>query len=251
MGALFNQGVGTGVDAAISARGSQLQWRRTKRAMQNRHQWEVADLKAAGLNPILSAGGTPSLGNTSTPHKTEFGSLAATGMQAKRLKSELLNMSSQRGLTDELARKAVADTIHSTASAELQSNQSHESILRQMHLGLQTGAIRNQADLEQWKGKYGTRAEFLLNILGPAVAAGVGGGLGARVFGRKPPKAGRPNANTPRGGGNRQRRRHDGRVPNRNPAPYVGPEGRLWPSGYKPHTPPRWKSAAPYKGNRQ
>lgn len=32
-------------------------WSRQKQAAQNAHQWEVADLRAAGLNPILSATG--------------------------------------------------------------------------------------------------------------------------------------------------------------------------------------------------
>jgi hypothetical protein len=32
-------------------------WAHQKEAMQNAHQWEVADLQAAGLNPALSAGG--------------------------------------------------------------------------------------------------------------------------------------------------------------------------------------------------
>ena len=32
-------------------------WQRQKEAMQNAHQWEVADLRKAGLNPILSATG--------------------------------------------------------------------------------------------------------------------------------------------------------------------------------------------------
>lgn len=32
-------------------------WEHQKEAMQNAHQWEVADLQAAGLNPALSAGG--------------------------------------------------------------------------------------------------------------------------------------------------------------------------------------------------
>lgn len=37
-----------------------------KETMQNLHQWEVADLQKAGLNPILSAGGSTSALGTST-----------------------------------------------------------------------------------------------------------------------------------------------------------------------------------------
>ena len=70
---MWGQIIGAGISAAASIYGAnkqasaadaannkQIAWQRE--AMQNRHQWEVEDLRKAGLNPILSANAGASTG---------------------------------------------------------------------------------------------------------------------------------------------------------------------------------------------
>ena len=55
--AALAQGAMDLTNSALGLYSSSKAWRRQREAAQNAHQWEVADLRKAGLNPILSATG--------------------------------------------------------------------------------------------------------------------------------------------------------------------------------------------------
>ena len=58
MGFPLSDAIGGIFNLGSSATSAYYSWKHQKEAMKNRHQWEVEDLRAAGLNPILSAGGS-------------------------------------------------------------------------------------------------------------------------------------------------------------------------------------------------
>lgn len=61
----------------------------TKEQWLNKHQWEVSDLKAAGLNPILSAtgGGSPVSSAMASTQMADVGSAISSGASAARVAS--------------------------------------------------------------------------------------------------------------------------------------------------------------------
>jgi hypothetical protein len=86
----------------------------TKEQLQNRHQWEVADLRKAGLNPILSAmKGAPSIGGSAAAPVPNFSSnastAASTALSAQKLKSEIELLESQATAAKTQGVKNLAD----------------------------------------------------------------------------------------------------------------------------------------------
>jgi len=87
----------------------------TKEQLQNRHQWEVADLRAAGLNPILSAmKGAPSIGGSAAATSSATvadgaAKLTQSALASKKLNAEISLIESQAAAARTQGVKNLAD----------------------------------------------------------------------------------------------------------------------------------------------
>jgi len=101
----------------------------TKEQLQNRHQWEVSDLRAAGLNPILSAmKGAPSIGGSAS---AQSGANVAEDTAA--LTNSAANTNQQRLNTQKL-------------QAEIELLKSNAQASKAQSVASQTQGVKNIAD---------------------------------------------------------------------------------------------------------
>lgn len=121
---------GAAANVGIASHRGKTQWSRQKRMMQNRHQWEVDDLRAAGLNPILSAGAAPSMASPGLSQDKDMSKPMDQVLEAQSNKAQRKLMKGQRGqmasvveLNTAGAAKHRADASNADASTRVHDSQ--------------------------------------------------------------------------------------------------------------------------------
>lgn len=117
MGFPWAEAIGGAANLGSSALSAYFGWKHQKEAMQNRHQWEVNDLRKAGLNPILSAGGSGAPGNAPQIVAPDLAGAFKSG-------AETSTQHSEKNLKDALEKQTYVQNSALQADAGLKRAQS-------------------------------------------------------------------------------------------------------------------------------
>lgn len=117
MGFGWAEAIGGVANFGSSALSAYVGWRHQKEAMKNRHQWEVEDLRKAGLNPILSAGGSGASGNAPPIVAPDLAGAMKSG-------AETSTQHSEKNLKDALEKQTYVQNSALQADAGLKRAQS-------------------------------------------------------------------------------------------------------------------------------
>ena len=206
----------SGAQYAINKALMKRQHAHNEKMYRHRHQWAVEDLRAAGLNPILSAGGgAGGIGSPGAVPNTPVASpAAAMGMAMEGFKdlssSEELGERGKKHKSDVGVNEVLKDKI-GAEKAELDSRskmhaaqellagqQLNESVIRQQHIQSQIdanagNAARGLLDSQIYGGDHGIYIRSVEKLLDTVGAAGLGYGVGRMI------RKGAPTPQVPKG----------------------------------------------------
>ena len=137
---------GGAANLGASAVGAYFSWKHQKEVMQNRHQWEVNDLRKAGLNPILSAtGGSGTPGNAPIIEAPDVAGAAAKAVEASlgRSQEDLIKAQTQQSASS--ARQAESQTALNKTEEKRVGFEADRSLE-----AVGTQALTNYILKEQW-----------------------------------------------------------------------------------------------------
>ncbi len=84
----------------------------TERMMKNRWQWQMKDLRAAGLNPILGYANAPPVGGSPVVGPGGAGSIVSSAIAARKVAAELKILEAQGVLIGEQSEKVKAERLN-------------------------------------------------------------------------------------------------------------------------------------------